>query len=166
VAAAARGGLGRPARTRPAGLARGKGGGGQATGLTAGALVALFVAVRSLPSAALNGSLAYFLGFMATALALAITIGLWAAAVATTARHLEPTPRVRAVELLAGPVISTAVSVMASASIIWYSATQASVPQLVLGISLLVVLSTYAPRRIRQAVRKGRRLRAAASRGR
>ena len=137
-----------------------------ATGLTAGALVTLIVALRSQPNAALNVSWAYFLGFMATALALAVTIGLWAAAVAATARHLELTPRVRAVELLAGPVLSTAVSVMVSASIIWFSATQASVPQLIIGISLLVVLSTYAPRRIQRAVRKSRRLWAAASRGR
>jgi hypothetical protein len=53
-----------------------------------------------------------------------------------------------------------------SASIIWNWAAQASVSSLVLGIVLLVSLSTYAPERIRQAVRKGRRLRAAASRGR
>jgi hypothetical protein len=134
-----------------------------ATGPTAGALVALSLTLRSLSSAPLNVSLAGFLAFTATALALVITIGLWAAAVAATARHLKLTPRVRAVELVLGPVISTAVSVMVSASTIWFSATQASVPWLLVGIGQLVLLSTYAPWRIGRAARKGRRLRAAAS---
>jgi hypothetical protein len=133
-----------------------------ATGPTVGALVALCLALRSQPSS-LNVSLAYFLGFIGTALALVITIGLWAAAVAATARHLKLTPRVRAVELVAGPVTSTAVLVMVSASNIWFSATQASVLSLVVGIGMLVLVSTYAPRQIGQAIRKGRRLRAAAS---
>jgi hypothetical protein len=138
-----------------------------ATGPTAGALVAVFLTLRSQPYAELNNvSLAYFLGLMATSTAVTVTIGLWGAVVAAMAKHLKLTPLVRAFELLAGPVISTAVAVMVSASIIWNWAAQASVSSLVLGIVLLVSLSTYAPERIRQAVRKGRRLRAAASRGR
>jgi hypothetical protein len=134
-----------------------------ATGPTAGALVALSLTLRSLPNAPLNVSLAGFLAFTATALALVITIGLWAAAVTATARHLKLTPRVRAVELVLGPVISTAVSVMVSASINWLSAAQASVPWLLVGIGQLVLLSTYAPRRIERAARKGRRLWTSAS---
>jgi hypothetical protein len=134
-----------------------------ATGLTAGALVAVFLGLRSQLDAPLNVSLPYFLGLMATALALVITIGLWAAVVAAATRHLKLAPRVRAVELVAGPVISTAVQVMVAASSIWDWAVQASVPSLVFGIGLLVALSTYAPIQLRQAVRKGRRLRAAAS---
>jgi hypothetical protein len=137
-----------------------------ATGPTVGALVAVCLTVRAQSNAELNVSLPYFLGLMTTALALGVTIGLWAAVVAATAGHLKLTPRVRAVELVAGPVISTAVQIMVSASIIWNSARQASVSSLVTGIVLLVLLGTYAPRQIRQAVRKGRRLRAAASRAR
>jgi hypothetical protein len=134
-----------------------------ATGLTAGGLVALSVTLSSQPKAPLDVSLAYFLGLMATALALAVTIGLWAAVVAAMAKHLKLAPRVRAVELVAGPVISTAVQMGVSATIIWNWAVQASVSSLVFGIGLLVLLSTYAPLQIRQAVRKGRRLRAGAS---
>jgi hypothetical protein len=134
-----------------------------ATGPTAGALVVLSLTLHSQPKAPLNVSLTYFLGFMATALALVITIGLWGAAVAATARHLELTPRVQAIELVVDAVTSTAVSGMVSASIIWLSAFQASVPWLVVGIGQLVLLSSYAPWRIGRAVRKGRRLRAAAS---
>jgi hypothetical protein len=134
-----------------------------ATGLTAGGLVVLSVALRSQPKAPLNVSLAYFLGFIATALALMVTIGLWAGVVAAMAKNVKLTPRVRAVELVAGPVIWTAIQIMVSASSIWNWAVQASVSSLVFGIALLVALSAYAPMRIQQAVRKGRRVRAAAS---
>jgi hypothetical protein len=134
-----------------------------ATGLTAGALVAVFLGLRSQPKAPLNVSLAYFLGFIATALALIVTIGLWAGVVAAMAKNVKLTPRVRAVELVAGPVIWTAIQIMVSASSIWNWAVQASVSSLVFGIALLVALSAYAPMRIQQAVRKGRRVRAAAS---
>jgi hypothetical protein len=103
---------------------------------------------------------------VATIAAVTVTIGLWAVVVAATAKHLKLTPPVRAFELLAGPVVSTAVALMASASIIWTWAAQASVSSLVLAIVLLVQPITYAPKRIQQAARKGRRLRAAASRGR
>jgi hypothetical protein len=137
-----------------------------ATGATAGALVALSLALSSQPDAALNVSLAYFLGFTATTLAAVVTIGLWAAVISAVARHLKLAPRVRAIELVAGPVISTAITVMVAVSIIWTSAVQASVSSLVVGIILLVLPITYAPRQIGQAVRKGRRLRAAASGGR
>jgi hypothetical protein len=135
-----------------------------ATGPTVGALVAVSLTLHSQTYAEMNNvSLAYFLGLIATALALVITIGLWAAVVAATSKHLKLTPRVRTVELVAGPVIATAVQIMVSASSIWNWAAQASISSLVFAIGLLVLLSTYAPRRIRQAVRKGRRLRAAAS---
>ncbi len=44
----------------------------------------------------------------------------------------------------------------------WTSATQASVLWLVVGLGVLIAVSTTAPRSIGQAIRKGRRLRAAA----
>jgi hypothetical protein len=134
-----------------------------ATGPTLGALVALSFTLHLQASAPLNVSLGYFLGFIAGGVALVITFGLWTAAVAATARHLKLTPRVRALELVAGPVITTAVSVMVSVSNVWLSAAQASVFYLVAGIGLLIMVGATAPWRIRQAIRKGRRLRAAAA---
>jgi hypothetical protein len=50
---------------------------------------------------------------------------------------------------------------MVSANTIWLAATQSSLPWLVVGVANLAVVSVVAPRRIGQAVRQGRRLRAA-----
>ena len=47
--------------------------------------------------------------------------------------------------------------------VIWWSAAQASVAYLVIGVANVVVLIAVEPTRIGRAVRKGRRLRAAAS---
>ena len=95
--------------------------------------------------------------------ALVVAIGLWASAVAATARHLTLTARVRAAELVLGSVIPAAVSALFSADIIWYSAAQASVTWLIIGVANVVVLIACEPTRIGRAVRKGRRVRAAAS---
>ena len=134
-----------------------------ATGPAVGGLVVLSLTARSEPYVAYNISLVYFLGLNATALAVTITIGLWASAVTATARYLELTPRVRAAELVVGPVASSAVLVAVAVSNFWLSAVQASVLWLLAGIGLLVLASIQAPVRIRRAVRRGRRLRAAAS---
>lgn len=134
-----------------------------ATGSAVGGLTALFLTLRSQPLAHLNVSLPYFLGLIATTLALVVTIGLWASAVAATARHLKLTPRVRAAELVLGPVTSIALGIAVSANTIWWSATQASVPWLVVGLGTLTVVSASAPRRIGRAVRQGRRVRARAA---
>ena len=135
-----------------------------ATGLPAARWLALSLALRSLPKLSWTSRWPAS-AFTATALALVVAIGLWAAAVTATAKHLKLAPRARAVELVLGAVISTAVSVMVAASIIWLSAAQASVPWLLVGIGQLVLLSTYAPWRIERAARKGRRLRTAAATG-
>jgi hypothetical protein len=49
----------------------------------------------------LNASGAYWVGVLVTGLAIAAAIGLWAAAVTATARHLTLAPRVRAAHWLA-----------------------------------------------------------------
>jgi hypothetical protein len=139
-----------------------------ATGPAAGGLAALFLTLRSQPIGHLNLSLAYSLGLIATALALAVTIGLWASAAAVTARYLKLTPRVRTAELVLGSVTSIALGVAVSTNSFWLSATQASVPWLIVGLGTLGLVSATAPRSIGRAVHRGRRLRAraAASRGR
>jgi hypothetical protein len=126
--------------------------------------LALFSGSRSL--AQLNASLSYSLGLLATALALAIAIGLWASAAAAAAKHITLVPRARAAQLLLGEVTSTAVSAMVVANAVWLSVTQASVMELLVALLVLTLVSMSAPNRIRRAVRKGRRLRSAASRGR
>ena len=86
---------------------------------------------RSHNSAQLSTSWPTSSVLLVTGLALVVAIGLWASAVAATARHLTLTPRVRAAQLVLGSVIPTAVSALLSADIIWYSATQSSVTWLV-----------------------------------
>ncbi len=126
--------------------------------------LALFSGSRSLTQ--LNASLSYSLGLLATALALAIAIGLWASAAAATAKHITLVPRARAAQLLLGEVTSTAVSAMVVANAVWLSVTQASVMELLVALLVLTLVSMSAPNRILRAVRRGRRLRSAASRGR
>jgi hypothetical protein len=139
-----------------------------ATGLAAGALAAMVLAVRSHPLTRLDTSLTYISGQLAAAAAVTVAIGLWAAAAGAAARHLTLTPRVRAAQLVLNSLSWTAMLFLLSANLIWNSATQASVPWLLVGVGLLVLLSITTPRRIRGAVRQGRRVRAraAASRGR
>jgi hypothetical protein len=139
-----------------------------ATGLAAGALAGVVLTVRSHPLTRLDTSLTYIFGQLATAAAVAVAIGLWAATAGAAARHLTLTPRVRAAQLVLNSLSWTGMLFLLSANLIWNSATQASVPWLLVGVGLLVLLSITTPRRIRGAVRQGRqvRARAAPSRGR
>jgi hypothetical protein len=137
-----------------------------ATGAAGGGLVGLVLLSGSRSPAQLNASLPYSLCLIATILALAVAIGLWASAAAATARHITLVPRVRAAQLLLGAVTPTAVSAMVIANAIWLSVTQASVMWLLFAVLLVTLVSMSAPHRIRRAVRRGRRLRSAASRGR
>jgi hypothetical protein len=133
-----------------------------ATVPAAGGLAYLVLASGSRFAAQLNVSLAYLLVLGATTVTLVVAIGLWAAAVAATARHLKLSPRVRAAELIVGAVTWIAIGVAIPVQTFWTSATQASVLWLVIGLGVLVAVSTTAPRSIGRAIRKGRRLRAAA----
>jgi len=137
-----------------------------ATGAAAGALAGLVLAAGSRSSAQLATSLGYGLGIVATALAAAVAIGLWASAAAAIRRQLTLAPGVRAAQLVIGAVISNAVTAMVAANAIWLWVTQASVEWLIFAVVLLTLMSVSAPVQVRQAARQGRRLRAAASRGR
>ncbi len=96
-------------------------------------------------------------------LALAVAIGLWAAAATAAARHLTLTPRVRAFHLVLGAIIPNAVSMVVVTLGIWWWATQSSVTLLVLAVTNLALTGVLAPGKIGRAVRRGRRLQAAAS---
>jgi len=129
-----------------------------------GVLAGLVLVSGSRSSAQLDASWAYVAGFLATGLAIAVAIVLWAAAATATARHLTLAPRVRAVQLVLGAVAATMVTVVLATLNFWWSVTQAP-PWLVAALVMLALASLDAWRRIPWALRKGRRLRAAASGG-
>jgi len=128
-----------------------------------GGLAGLVLVSGSHPPAQLNASWAYWADVLVTGLAMAAAIGLWAAAATATARHLTLTPRVRAAQLVLGAVIPTAVTTMLITLALWWSATQDSLTMLVLAAANLAAASAGTPGKIRRAVRRGRRLRSAAS---
>jgi hypothetical protein len=132
-----------------------------ATVVAGGGLAGLALFVGSHSSAQLNVSWAYLVGFFATGLAIALAIVLWATAAAATARHLTLAPRVRAVQLVLGAVAPIMVSVMLATLDFWWSVTQAHL-WLVAGLVMLVLASIDAWLRLPRAVRRARRLRAAA----
>jgi hypothetical protein len=134
-----------------------------ATVVAGGVLAGLSVASGSRSSAQLNASWVFSSGRLAAGLAIAVAIGLWAAAAVTTARHLTLAPRVRAAQLVLSAVTPTMAMVMFVSLVLWWSAVQSSVFLLVMGLVNLAGESVLAPHRVSRAVRKGRRLRAAAS---
>ena len=79
-----------------------------------------------------------------------------------TARYLTLVPRVRAIQLVLGAVAGTLVIVVLATLNFWWSATQTPA-WLIGGLVTLSLASVDAWRLIPRAVRKGRRLRAAAS---
>jgi hypothetical protein len=133
-----------------------------ATAAAGGGLAGLVLASGSRPPAQVNTWGAYWTGLLATGLATAVAIGLWAAAATAAARHLTLTPRVRAAHLVLGAVIPAAVSMTVITAGIWWLASQSSVTLLVLAVTNLALTSVHAPGRIGRAVRQGRRLQAAA----
>jgi hypothetical protein len=137
-----------------------------ATVAAGGGLAGLGLAQRSMTSAQLSHSWAYFIGDVATALALVAAFGLWTSVAAATAKHLKLAPWARAAQLLLAAVTVTAVLTMVTANTIWLAAVQSSLPWLVVGVANLALVGVVTPRMIGRAVRKGRRLRSAASRGR
>ena len=78
------------------------------------------------------------------------------------ARHLTLVARVRGVQLVLGAVAPIMVTVMLATLDLWWSVTQAP-GWLAAGLVLLALTSVNAWQRIPRAVRRGRRLRAAAS---
>jgi hypothetical protein len=134
-----------------------------ATVVSGGALAGLSFALGSASFAQLNASWAYSAGLLAGGLAVAVAIGLWASAAVATARHLTLAPRVRAAQLVLGAITAVTVTVMFVTLVLWWSASQSSVALLVMALVNLALWSVVAPAKIGRAVRKGRRLRAAAS---
>jgi len=132
-----------------------------ATVVAGGALAGLVLAAGSRSPAQVNASYAYLAGFLATGLAITAAIGLWAIAAAAMARHLTLDSRLRAVQLVLVAVTPAAVTVVLATLNLWWSATQSPV-WLVAVLVFLGSASVDAWRRIPRAVRRGRRLRAAA----
>jgi len=132
-----------------------------ASAAAAGGLAGLALAAGSHTSAQLDDSWGYLPGFLATGLATAVAIVLWATAAAATARRLTRAPRVRAVQFVSGAVAGTLVLVVLATLDFWWSVTQTPA-WLVGGLVMLAVASLDARRRIPRAIRRGRRLRAAA----
>jgi len=134
-----------------------------ATVVAGGVLAGLSVASGSRSLAQQDTSWIFSFGRLAAGLAIAVAIGLWAAAAVGTARHLTIAPRVRAAQLVLGAVATTLTMIMFVSLVLWWSAAQSSVFLLVMGLVNLALGSVLVPRRVSRAVRKGRRLRAAAS---
>jgi hypothetical protein len=134
-----------------------------ATVVAGGVLAGVSAVSGSRSLAQLNTSWVFSFGNLAAALAIAVTIGLWAGAAVATARHLTLAPRVRATQLILGTATTTTLMVMFVSLILWWSAAQSSVVLLVMGLVNLALGSVLVPQTVSRAVRKGRRLRAAAS---
>ena len=94
-----------------------------ATAVAGGGLVGLVLVSGTRSPAQVNAWGAYWTGLLVAGLALAVAIGLWAAAATAAARHLTLTPRVRAVHLVLGAIIPTAVSMVVVTLGIWWWAT-------------------------------------------
>ena len=133
-----------------------------ATVVAGGALAGLVRGSGSRSPAQLNTSWVFVLRLLATGLAIAVAIGLWAIAATATARHLTLVPRVRAAQLVLGAVTPIMVTVMLATLDLWWSATQSSPCGWSRAWSARPG-ERAAWQRIQRAVRRGRRLRAAAS---
>jgi len=133
-----------------------------ATVAAGGGLAALVLVVDSRSPAQLDASWVYLVGWLATGLAIAVAIGLWATAAAATAGHLALVPRVRAVQLVLGAVAAPLVTLVLVTLNLWWSATQSAVWLIAVPV-FLGSASVDAWQRVPRAVRRGRRLRAAAS---
>jgi hypothetical protein len=134
---------------------------GGATVVAGGGLAGLVLVSGSRSPGQLDTSWPYLAGWLATGVAGWLAIVLWATAATATARHLTLAARVRAVQLVLGAVAAIMVTVVLATLNIWWSVTQAP-PWLVAAVVMLALASVDAWLRIPRALRKGRRLRAAA----
>jgi hypothetical protein len=135
---------------------------GGATVVAGGGLAGLAFVSGSRSPAQLDASWAHVVGWLVAGLAVAVAIGLWATAASATARHLTLSARVRAVQLVLGAVAAIMVTVVLATLNIWWSVTQAP-PWLFAAVVMLALATVDAWLRIPRALRKGRRLRTAAS---
>jgi hypothetical protein len=135
-----------------------------ATVVAGGGLAGLILLAGSLSPAQLDASWLYTVGFGSTGLAMTAAIGQWALAAELTARHFTLAPRVRTVQLMLVAATPSAVMVLLCALNLWWAATQS--PLWLAGAGAMAGTASLGIwLRIPRAVRKGRRLRAAASRG-
>jgi hypothetical protein len=135
-----------------------------ATVVASGGLAGLVIVQGSLSPAQLAASWPYTAGYLATGLAMTGAFGLWALAAAATARHLTLAARVRSVQLLLLAVASTAVMVVLGTLNFLWAATQTPL-WLAGAVAMLGAAILNARLGIPRAVRRGRRLRAAAGGG-
>jgi hypothetical protein len=111
-----------------------------ATVAAGGGLAGLVILVRSHTYAQLNVSWAYVCGQPVALLTLMVALGLWVRAAKATARRLNLTPRIRAVEKTLGVVTVAAITLMTGVRLIWIASIESSLPSLLLGTALIVVL--------------------------
>ncbi len=137
-----------------------------ATAAAGGGLAALVLVQGSMTYDQLSESGVFALCAVGTGLLLTAAFGLWANAAKATVRHLDLAVRVRAGEMLLAAVTATAVLAMLPFTLFLISAAQSSLFELLLGVVALATQSVVATSRIRRALRRGRRLRAAAARAR
>jgi hypothetical protein len=132
-----------------------------ATAVAGGGLAGVAVFTGSHSFAQLNASWVNLAAIFATGLAMTAAMGLSAIAATVTARHLTLAPRVRSAQLILSAVTPPLVTVTLVTLNLWCSVTQGPA-WLVVALVLLGLASVNAWQRIPRAVRRGRRLRAAA----
>lgn len=138
-----------------------------ATVLAGGGLAGLLLAQHSMTYAQLSRSPGYWAGELTASLALVVALGLWVSTVTGLRKDLKLSPRARAAEVVLGAVIPVAASVTVWAYLIWFNTVQLLGPWLLVAVGgLALTLGGEAPPRIWRAVRRSRRILAAASRGR
>ncbi len=107
------------------------------TGLTVVATVGLGVWARSLSTFQRNGgSFAYELAFLADAALIAATLVLWTVATVATARHLDLSPRLLALEATLASALALAMAAMTAATAVWWGALARSAPWFLHGTAL------------------------------
>ncbi len=106
----------------------------------------------------LTASGLYILGLAVTGVLLAVTFGVWTRVATSTAPRLGLSCRIRAAEKVLVAAGAAAVYAVLSASLCFNAAVQPAGPALLLCIAGVPAFAFSATMKLRQAVRKGRRL--------
>jgi hypothetical protein len=136
-----------------------------ATVVAGAGLTGSLLAQRSMSFAQLSQSLGYWI-FLAALVPLVVALGLWVSTVIGLRKDLKLAPRVRAAQVVLDEVIAAAVWASVATFFIWYHTVQLSVPWLLVWMALLVGTGVTGSKSVRRAVRRSRRILAAAGRGR
>jgi hypothetical protein len=137
-----------------------------ATVVAGGALTWLALMLGAMTFAQMDHSLSYLMGEIAASLALMVALGLWTSVARATAKQLRFGPRARAAQPLLYVVTTLAALTILSANLIWTAVIEPSLLWLVVGGTNLAMVGVVAPSMVGRAIRRGRRLRAAAGGGR